>query len=95
MVVPIVFVVDFFIYVTVFVIFADKNVAVIFIVGHNLVQVAMWFIHDCQLRVATGKPENGNQGDCDDRHPVEPARSQYCAQYLSLHFGVPSVLHSG
>lgn len=68
MVVPIISRVLFFLDIAIFIVPTDEHIAVVIIVSYHLVQVAMWFFQDGQLRVTAAQSEReyeqGKQHSC-------------------------------
>ena len=69
-VVPVVLIVDLFFYIPVFVVTAYQDIAIITVVGNNLIQVPVRALHDGQLGIAPGQTHGGNQHERQHRNPA-------------------------
>jgi len=91
-VVPVVLVVDLFFYVTILVIAANQDIAVIAIVGYDLVQIAVRTFHDGQLRVAARQSQRGHKQEGQHRNPSGHPAHQVVESRIGQHVGVPSLI---
>jgi hypothetical protein len=91
--VPIILAVHFFLHVAVFVIAPNQDVAIIAIIRHDLVEAAVRFFENSQLRVASCKShrsysQDGQHGDAA-HHPSRESFRRVSFR-IGQHVGVPS-----
>ncbi|NBW93854.1 MAG: hypothetical protein EBR20_05755 [Bacteroidetes bacterium] len=75
-VVPVVLGINLLLHITVFIIPADQNIAVITIVSHNLVKVPMGPLQNRQLRVAARQTQGSREKQSRNDHPASHSAHQ-------------------
>ncbi|MDA0684208.1 MAG: hypothetical protein O3A57_07255 [Bacteroidetes bacterium] len=69
MIVPIVFVIDFFLYIPIFIVLTNEYIAIVTVVYDHLVYPIMGCVYDCQLAVTARQTDHENNKECQHWQP--------------------------
>lgn len=89
-VVPVVLGVNLLLHVTVFVIPADQNIAIVTIVSHDLVKVPVGPLQNRQLRIAARQAQGSHEKQGRNDHPAGHSAHQRVQRRNGQHVGISS-----